>query len=366
MGVTQRLYYEDSYLTEFAAQVMETDGVRAYLDRTAFYPTSGGQPFDTGVIGGVRVVEVAEEGGRIAHILERPVGTGRVECAVDWDRRFDHMQQHTGQHLLSAVFEAHAGLKTLSFHLGATASTIDLDAPAVAPETLERIERLANAEAARNREVTVSFEAAESAEGLRKATERQGTIRIVTIDGIDRSACGGTHVRRTGEIGAILLRRTEKIRSSTRVEFVCGQRAVAAARADSQAWKRQAADYQRRIGDLEKERRKILGELAGLRGRERYRQTPPADGGLRRALVRLAEIDETTRAEAQAFSREGPGVFVAVAGSSVLLAVSEGLAVDAGKTLRRFAERGGGSASLAQGVVSDLAALLAELGFGGA
>lgn len=363
MGVTLRLYYQDSYLTQFTALVEQIDGVRAYLDRTAFYPTSGGQPFDTGTIGGVRVVDVADEGERIAHILEHPLPLGTVDCAIDWERRFDHMQQHTGQHLLSAVFEAHAGLRTVGFHLGRESSTIDLDAAAVTPETIERIERIANLEAARNHEVIVSFEEANSAEGLRKATERQGAIRIVAIAGIDRSACGGTHVRRTGETGAILLRKMEKIRSATRVEFVCGQRAVAAARSDARELKQQAADYQRRIGDLEKERRKVQSELAVFRGCERFRATPLMADGIRRAILRPVEIDDTVRAEAQAFTREGSGIFVAVAGPSVLIAVSEGSSLHAGQMLKRFAERGGGSATLAQGTLADPSALLAELGF---
>jgi alanyl-tRNA synthetase len=363
MGVTERLYYADSYLTEFAAHVEAAEGARVYLDRTAFYPSSGGQPFDTGEIGGAPVVEVIDEGERIAHVLAQPVAARDVECRINWERRFDHMQQHTGQHLLSAVFEAHAGLKTISFHLGRDVSTIDLDAPSVPPETIERIEDAVNREAARNHEVTVSYEDAASAAGLRKAPEREGTIRVVTIAGIDRSACGGTHVRRTGEIGAILLLGTEKVRASTRVAFVCGLRAVAAARAEARERREQAEAFQRRIGELEKERRKMLAELAELRGRERFQQTSPMPDGLRRAIVRPAVIDEAVRAEAQAFARAGRGIFAAVADAAVLIAAGEGSGVHAGESLKRFAERGGGSQTLAQGVVRDPAALLAELGF---
>lgn len=364
MGVTERLYYTDSYLTEFTAHVEASDGLRVYLDRTAFYPSSGGQPFDTGEIGGAPVVEVIDEGERIAHVLARPAAAaGDVACRIDWERRFDHMQQHTGQHLLSAVFEAQAGWKTLSFHLGRDVSTIDLDAPSVAPETLERIEGIVNREAARNHDVTVSFEDAASAAGLRKAPERAGMIRIVTIAGMDRSACGGTHVRRTGEIGAILLLGTEKVRASTRVAFVCGLRAVAAARAAVRERKQQAEAFQRRIGELEKERRKILIELAELRGRERFEHTSPMPDGLRRVIVRPAAIDDAVRAEAQAFARAGRGIFAAVADTAVLIAASDGSGIHAGESLQRFAQRGGGSQTLAQGVVGDPAALLAALGF---
>src|SRR6516165_7330687 len=118
-SMTERLYYADSYLRDFTAQIVDrsADGLTAYLDRTAFYPTSGGQPYDLGSIAGVAVVDVVDEEDRIAHRLASPLDAARVDCAIDWARRFDHMQQHTGQHLISAVFEELFGLKTVSFHL---------------------------------------------------------------------------------------------------------------------------------------------------------------------------------------------------------------------------------------------------------
>ena len=127
--MTERLYYTDSYLREFTARVVQRspDGLTLYLDRTAFYPASGGQPFDTGAIAGVRVVEVMDEGERIAHRVAAPIASDTVACAVDWSRRFDHMQQHTGQHLLSAVFDGLLGLRTVGFHLGGEISTVDLE-----------------------------------------------------------------------------------------------------------------------------------------------------------------------------------------------------------------------------------------------
>ncbi|MBZ5578471.1 MAG: alanyl-tRNA editing protein [Acidobacteriia bacterium] len=140
--MTERLYYRDSYLREFAAEVLETsgDGAVAYLDRTAFYPTSGGQPFDTGIIAGVQVLEVAEEDQRIAHRLAAPLAPGAVSCRIDWPRRFDHMQQHSGQHLLSAVFEERFGLRTVSFHLGTESSTLDLEGGAAVERVIRDAE----------------------------------------------------------------------------------------------------------------------------------------------------------------------------------------------------------------------------------
>jgi alanyl-tRNA synthetase len=362
VGVTERLYYSDSYLKTFTATVLETSGERVYLDRTAFYPASGGQPFDTGTLGGVRVLDVADEGDRIAHVLEQPIATGPIAGEIDWARRFDHMQQHTGQHLLSAVFEALAGLATISFHLGRDVSTIDLDAPSVAAETIERIERVANEEVARNHEVTVAIEDAASVEGLRKVSERQGAIRVVTITGLDRSACGGTHVRRTGEIGCILLRKTEKIRSATRVEFVCGLRAVAMVRADRLVFKEQTETFQERIGGIEKDRRKLAAELADYRGRDLYQRTVPSADGIRRSVTRQTEISDAVRAEAQAFLSGGGAIYVALAGESILIAISEGAGPHAGQLLKRFADRGGGSATLAQGSIANPVPLLQELG----
>lgn len=363
MGVVERLYYEDSYLTEFEANALDISdgGTRVYLDRTAFYPASGGQPFDTGLLAGAPVIDVIDEGERIAHVVSQPLEKGPVAGSIDRARRFDHMQQHTGQHLLSAVIAAQAGLETIAFHLGREISTIDLATPSISDDTLVRIEAAVNEEAVRDRVVTVSYEEAGSASGLRKASEREGTLRIVTIEGLDRSACGGTHVRRTGEIGAILLRKTEKIRGSTRLEFVCGMRAIAAARADWRSLKSQADGFQERIAALERDRRKLASELSELRGRDLYARTAPSSDGIRRVLRRLDGIDETVRTEGQAFAASGRAIYAAIADKAVLIAVSADSGYNAGEVLKRFAEKGGGSPLLAQGAVSDPAALLATL-----
>ncbi len=379
--MSERLYYTDSYLRRFTAQITgrSGDGLTVFLDRTAFYPTSGGQPFDTGSIGGAAVLEVAEleqagEVERIAHRLAAPLdhAAAQVECEIDWSRRFDHMQQHTGQHLLSAVFEERFALRTVSFHLGAESSTIDLEGGAVDARTLAEAERRANEIVCENRPVSVQFENAAEARGLRKATAREGTLRIVSIEALDRSACGGTHVRSTGEIGAVLLRRTEKIRQSVRVEFLCGGRAVRRAHADYEALAKAAQLFSAPLDEVpaavaaqaeaaraaEKARRKLELDLAVYQGRELYDATPPAPDGFRRVRRRLDTGNlEELRALAQSFTAREKAVFTAALNQppSVLLAVSADAALDAGKMLKAALAaaggRGGGTPRVAQGSV---------------
>jgi alanyl-tRNA synthetase len=232
--MTERLYYDDCYLREFQAKVVDTtdNGTRVYLDRTAFYPTSGGQPFDLGTVGGAAVRDVIDEDDRIAHVLDAPVAPGDVAARIDWERRFDHMQQHTGQHLLSAVLIELFDIPTVSFHMGAVTSTIEVAAPQIDPARMERAEERCAEIVAEARPVSISYEDSSVDLGLRKASARTGTLRIVSIDRLDRSACGGTHVRSTAEIGPVLLRKLEKIRGNVRIEFVCGMRAVRRARQD--------------------------------------------------------------------------------------------------------------------------------------
>jgi alanyl-tRNA synthetase len=239
---TKRLYYHDSWLAEFSARVVDrsADGRCLYLDQTAFYPSSGGQPHDTGVLAGVPVQDVVDEGDRIAHLTAAPVNAVDVECRVDWSRRSDHMQQHSGQHLLSAVLVELFDVPTVSFHLGEESSTIDAPVASLVPQQVRAVEERTNEVVVENRPVTVSFESAAEAQGLRRASDREGPLRIVSIQGLDRSACGGTHVRATGEIGPILIRKLDKIRGNVRIEFLCGLRALRRARADFDALSRVA------------------------------------------------------------------------------------------------------------------------------
>ena len=378
--VTERLYYTDAYLAAFDAAVLDRadDGRRVYLDRTAFYPTSGGQPFDTGRLGGVDVVEVVDEGDRIAHLLAAPVEGDRLQGRIDWPRRFDHMQQHTGQHLLSAVIAERFGQATVSVHLGRESSTLDLDTGVFGQDRFVQAEALANSVVTENRPVRVSFEEADSASGLRKAAARQGTLRIVTIDGLDRSACGGTHVRATGEIGPILIRRTDRVKQLVRLEFLCGGRAVRRARADADLLAGLAAAQSTTPEELPAlieaqraelkaaavARRELEETVAGYRARELHASLAPDPRGQRLAVVREARgTVDRLRALAQAYSALPGGIFVGAVEEppGVLVAASPDAGMDVGRVLKAALERnggrGGGSARLAQGSVKDPSAL---------
>lgn len=235
---TERLYYTNCYLKEFEANVVEVhaadNGFRIYLDRSAFYPESGGQPADSGTLAGLPVLEIAEEGEAVAHLLGKRPEKDTIKGEIDWPRRFDHMQQHTGQHVLSAAFEQAGGYKTVSFHMGKGSSTIDLDSDRIGRQHIEEAENLANRMVFENREVRIFFAPAEEAcrMELRKPTFREGDVRLVEIEGLDLSACGGTHVSRTGSIGMIAVRKSERVKNLTRLEFVCGGRALRSARDD--------------------------------------------------------------------------------------------------------------------------------------
>jgi alanyl-tRNA synthetase len=368
--VTDRLYYHDSYLTEFRARVvdMSPDRMRIYLDRTAFYPTSGGQPFDLGKLGAVQVTEVVDEDGRIAHQVAVPLETVEVSGVIDWQRRFDHMQQHTGQHLLSAVLVNMFGAQTVSFHLGVETCTIDV-ARVLEPAEIREAERRANEIVFENRPVSIAFEDSTQDLGLRKPTEREGVIRIISIQDLDRSACGGTHVRATGEIGPILIRKLDRIRGNQRIEFLCGLRAVKRARADFEAISSAArafsappdevpalvAAHLEKLQESDKARRRLATELAQSRGRELYAATAPGPDGIRKVVRRVASLTDELRAEAQSFSAGQKSIFMAMGENppAILLAASADSGVNAGAFLKaaliEAGGRGGGSASLAQG-----------------
>ncbi len=300
--MTERLYYSDSFLRNFSSRVTDirelsrTDGQSVWqvaLERTAFYPTSGGQPYDLGVLTATSrsgtvleapVVAVEEdEHGEVWHQTLKPLPAGtEVRGEIDWSRRLDHMQQHTGQHLLSAVFVRELHAPTVSFHLGDASSTIDLAVDSLAHHSLERVERIANELIAEDLAVTVrtvgraEADSLLAAGALRKLPEREGTIRLIEIADCDLNACGGTHVRSTGQIGSLLLRSVERVRQGVRVEFVCGLRAVAAARQDFSVLTRSAsllstpreevpAGVERLVAEAKsgvKEQRKLREELA--------------------------------------------------------------------------------------------------------
>src|SRR3989442_3422144 len=230
--MTLRLYYTDSYLTEFEATVLavEPHGERlaVILDRSAFYPTSGGQPHDTGTLGGLPVTEVIEDDDdRVLHVVSGPI-TGVVTGSIDWPRRFDHMQQHTGQHILSQAFLQALEAQTRAVHLGAEISTLDLDLADLPGAAAGQVVDLGNPIVIQDlpRQVRDVDESELPSLGLRRPAKKRGRIRVVDVEEFDRSACGGTHVRRTGEVGTVKLRRWERFKGGVRVEFLCGWRAL--------------------------------------------------------------------------------------------------------------------------------------------
>ena len=229
---TRRLYFEDAYRREFESQVM---GIRSFegrpalvLEATCFYPEGGGQPGDRGEIDGVKVVEVIEEQGEILHLLEKEVQAEKVKGKIDWARRYDLMQQHSGQHLLSQVFFELLGAETLSFHLGEETASIELDLARLSEADQERVERRSAEIIFENRPIKTYFVEEREVNQIpfRKRPVKSGLIRVVEIDQFDYSACGGTHVRQTGEIGLVKITGQEKIRKNVRVYFVCGYRAL--------------------------------------------------------------------------------------------------------------------------------------------
>jgi len=247
-STTERLYFQDAYQTEFEAEVLATKEMNGHpallLASTCFYPEGGGQPSDEGEINGVKVIQVYEEEGQIWHWLEREVKAEKVRGKVNWQRRFDHMQQHSGQHLLSQVCWELLRAETLSFHLGETVSTIELSLTHLAENEKKQIEKRVAELIFQNLPIKTYFldETEASQLPLRKKPVKSGRLRIVEIQSYDYSACGGTHVRSTGEIGLVKIIGSEKIRQHVRISFVAGGRAL--------------TDYQKK--------NEILDSLAGI------------------------------------------------------------------------------------------------------
>jgi alanyl-tRNA synthetase len=376
--VTERLYYTDPYLTEFAAGVIDVRDVGGrtgiVLDRTAFYPTSGGQPFDTGTLGGSRVVDVVNaDDGAIVHVCEGTAvpGLGPVSGRIDWARRFDHMQQHTGQHVLSAAIDRVCSVRTESFHLGAETATIDLARELTAAE-ITAAEEAANDVVWADRSVAIKFvDAAEAASlNLRKESVRTGTLRIIDVEGVDVSACGGTHVRSTGAIGIIAIAGWERLRGGTRLEFKCGGRALRSHRLlrdlarDSSGLLSVAAGelpqaIERLQGDGRELRRRLKDaevRLAGFEA-EAFAALAQESGGLRLVIESVADRDvNTLKLMAQTIAAKPGHVAVLLSQNlplSIVVARSADAPVDASQLLKtlteRFGGKGGGRPEMAQG-----------------
>jgi alanyl-tRNA synthetase len=380
--MTERLYYRDARLMEFDATVVEHagDAQHVVLDRTAFYPTSGGQPHDTGRLGTARVVDVTEAGDRIIHVVDSPLSVGAIHGSVDGARRLDHMQQHSAQHLLSAIAADRFGWETVSVHFGSDHSAIEFAVPAVTASQLRELERCANEVVADARPVTVSFESADAAAraGLRKPSGRTGEVRVITVESLDRSACGGTHVTRTSEIGSVLVLADERIRGHVRVGFLAGDRvALHARRGDATL-----AAVARQLGcaineieplvaarqaDLKQAREyasKLEQEVATKRVRELFATILPDADGIRRVTHRAGDESPTLlRLMAQAVAPLERALFVAIvpAPPTVYFGASADSTINAGAILKtalaEVAGRGGGSERVAQGTVPSPDAL---------
>ena len=374
--MTERIYYTEPSCRSFEATVsrfVERDGRPAVvLNRTAFYPTSGGQPFDTGHLGSADVVETIDDGDDIVHVVSAPIAADApVRGEIDWTRRFDHMQQHTGQHVLSAAFDRIFENRTTSFHMGVETSTIDLMRE-VTPADVERAVEEANRIVWEDREVFVRFVSVDEAARLplRKESVRGGTLRLVEISEFDLSACGGTHVSRTGAIGMIAVTNAERFRGGSRLTFVCGGRtsrtfqnyrdAVAGAVRVLSVLPQELPGAIERAQSEAKELRKTVNRLQGaLAGHEAARlvaQSPLLEG--RRVITQVVDGWDAAglKAIASALLTESNVAATLVSLGdpiAIVVACSPGAGLDAGKTLRilldRFGGRGGGRPDLAQG-----------------
>ena len=378
--MTRRLYYTDAYLKSFESSITELadGGKKVYLEQSAFYPTSGGQPNDLGELGGIEVLDVVDEEDRIAHLLAEPLTGSGVRGLIDWPRRYDNMQQHTGQHLLSAVLADLFGAATVSVHFGAESSTLDLETGALSPEQVQLAELRANEVITENRPVAVTFEDAATAAGLRKASDRTGELRIVTIAGLDRSACGGTHVMATGEIGSLLIRKVERVKKQVRLEFLCGGRAIRRARADFELLSAVAASGSAGIDDVpqivtglrdqlktaQSARKTLAEEVNGYRADRLFAAARPGTDGVRKILWEPASATiEDLRGVAQGVIAQPKTLFAGVLGEppTLLLAASADSGLDAGALLKEalveLGGRGGGNARMAQAGITSPALL---------
>jgi len=392
--LTDRLYYHDSFLREFDATVISCtpEGPRwkVILDKTAFYPTSGGQPHDLGTLGDVQVVEVVDapniaagpeasnpgDPHHVVHYTTAEVAAGPIHGRIDWSRRLDHMQQHTAQHLLSAAFIELFGFQTVSFHLGKEISTIDLAAPSVVLRQIEAAERRTNEIIFENRPVVIRFGTAQqlAESGIRKKVDREGILRAIEIEGFDRQPCGGTHLARTGQAGLTLLRKLERSREHWRIEFVAGYRALAAARSDFATLTQAAsllscalADVPAGITKIIEDRRtsntaiKHLEErLANLEAQSLLQQHPETSSGPRLILAMPPDATPAYLALLAAklvAEKNVIALLVSRESGHVAAARSAELTQDLGATLREslreFNGKGGGAKHFAQGALPD-------------
>jgi alanyl-tRNA synthetase len=373
--VTERLYLRDPYTTEFEEEILQRldtdEGLAVVFPRTYFYPESGGQPHDLGSIDGIpvtRVVETPEH--TVLHFVERFPERDRVRCEIDGKRRRDHMQQHSGQHILSAAFVKEAGASTTSFHLGAASSTIDLDKSTLTEAEIAAAQEAANDAVRKALPIRSHFVAPSEARGfdLRKPAPDAETLRIVEVEGYDNQACCGTHPRSTAEVGPIVVRGSERFKGGTRVEFLCGDRALADYRAAVSRIRSLASVLSSAEADLvptaekREEERKAMGkeldrlrrELLLLRVEDWMSESP--DGKL--LVKQVPEVGPAElRAAATALTSKPARIVLlgSIEGgrAHLVFGCSEGVDADMGQILKTAAllveGRGGGSVRIAQG-----------------
>ena len=392
--MTERLYFADAKLLEFTGRVTEIlprgDRWVVVLDRTAFYPTGGGQPHDTGRLGRARVIEVLEDeaSGRILHLVEdRPdfsVGdmvTGRI----DRERRWDHMQQHTGQHILSQAFLRAAGAETKSFHLGARTATIDLDIHRPEATLIREAEELANQIVFEDRPVNIHQVPRNELDTwpIRRDTYHGDVIRVVEISDFDYSPCGGTHAARTGEVGLIAIRGWERVKKMCRVEFVCGRRALYDYRAANEAAKAVALTLSmardeipervaQLIEDNKHQRRRIreLFNVAATVEAAHLLQMAESRSGYRlvKHIFRDRSMDEVRILAEKLCERGGVIALLGLddhGAARLLFARSSDLDIHMGERMKEatgaFGGRGGGKPDMAQGGIPKIEQLSACL-----
>jgi alanyl-tRNA synthetase len=374
--MTERIYYTEPARRSFdavvTAAIAHGGAPAVVLDRTAFYPTSGGQPFDIGRLGTTDVVNTIDDGEHVVHVVKSPLSLGEVvHGEIDWMRRFDHMQQHTGQHVLSAAFDRVLDNRTMSFHMGGEFSTIDL-AREVSPADVERCVDEANRVVWEDRAVTIRFASPEEAARLplRKEPVREGPLRLIEVADYDLSACGGTHVARTGEVGLIAVTAAEKFRGGTRLTFVCGGRALQALRAYREAVARSVRSLSvlphelpaaiEKIQADGKQARKTIARLQSelaVHEAARLLSASPSVDGVRRAAHVVDGWDAGGLKAIAASMTAQAGVAAALVGTSAPIAMvvarSSDVPLDANavlqQLLKRFGGRGGGKPELAQG-----------------
>jgi alanyl-tRNA synthetase len=363
---------------------------KVILNKTAFYPTSGGQPHDLGTLGNAQVVEVVDapnaaveadasnpgDPHHVIHYTTAEVAAGPIHGQIDWPRRLDHMQQHTAQHLLSAAFIELFNFQTVSFHLGKEISTIDLATPTIVPRQIEAAERRTNEIIFEDRAVIIRFgtaqELAES--GIRKKVDRAGILRAIVVEDFDRQPCGGTHLASTGQAGLILLRKLERTREHSRIEFLAGYRALAAARADFATLTQAATLLSRALADvpagitknIEDRRantsaiRRLEERLASLEAQAMLQQHPESPNGPRLIVATPPDATPAYLALLAAKLTTEKNVLALLASREsghLVAARSADLTQDIGATLREslkeFAGKGGGAKHFAQGTLKD-------------